>query len=173
MRARGCARDPGRHDTQRGLGERQQATSPFRDNRSRAVIESIGYEPLAIPGVMTPSEVRATSNDGLRGVPREQKMLTGHLPRVIYHQMYNHTKIKRMYGIDKGLYLCVKPSGSYRGTSLIRNPPPLGPYCRPVPRALWLSQEGGRFLTSEVPLYGGVRAGTHLGDSGRHATNAG
>jgi len=25
---------------------------------------------------------------GLRGVPREQKMLEGHLPRVIYHQVY-------------------------------------------------------------------------------------
>ena len=24
----------------------------------------------------------------LRGVPREQKMLKGHLPRVIYHQVY-------------------------------------------------------------------------------------
>ena len=27
----------------------------------------------------------------------------------------------------------------YRGTSLIRNCPPLGPYSRPVPRALWWS----------------------------------
>ena len=26
-------------------------------------------------------------------VPREQKMLKGHLPRVIYHQMYEYTKI--------------------------------------------------------------------------------
>ena len=29
----------------------------------------------------------------LGGVPREQKMLTGHLPRVIYHQVYQYTKI--------------------------------------------------------------------------------
>ena len=29
----------------------------------------------------------------LDGVPREQKMLKGHLPRVIYHQVYQHTKI--------------------------------------------------------------------------------
>ena len=28
------------------------------------------------------------------GVPREQKMLKGHLPRVIYHQVYLYTKIK-------------------------------------------------------------------------------
>jgi len=28
----------------------------------------------------------------LGGVPREQKMLKGHLPRVIYHQVYQYTK---------------------------------------------------------------------------------
>jgi len=28
---------------------------------------------------------------------------------------------------------------AYRGTSLIRNRPTLGPYSRPMPRALWLS----------------------------------
>jgi len=29
-----------------------------------------------------------TVSDRPGGVPREQKMLTGHLPRVIYHQVY-------------------------------------------------------------------------------------
>ena len=29
--------------------------------------------------------------------------------------------------------------GPYRGTSLKRNRPPLGPYSRPMPRALWWS----------------------------------
>jgi len=29
----------------------------------------------------------------VEGVPREQKMLKGHLPRVIYHQAYKYTKI--------------------------------------------------------------------------------
>ena len=28
------------------------------------------------------------------GVRREQRMLKGHLPRVMYHQMYQHTKIE-------------------------------------------------------------------------------
>ena len=37
-----------------------------------------------------------------------------------------------------------------RGTSLIRNNPTLGPYSRPVPRALWWSWGGVRM--SEVPL---------------------
>ena len=40
----------------------------------------------------------------------------------------------------------------YRGTSLIRNSPLLGPYSRTVPRALWWPWGGGVFLMSEVPL---------------------
>ena len=31
---------------------------------------------------------RGARNEVERGVPREQKMLEGHLPRVIYHQVY-------------------------------------------------------------------------------------
>jgi len=42
---------------------------------------------------------------------------------------------------------------SYRGTSLIRNNPPVGPYCSPPPKGLWLYEGGGLFLMSEVPLY--------------------
>ena len=41
----------------------------------------------------------------------------------------------------------------YRGASLIRNCPLLGPYSRPMPGPLWWSGGGGRFLMSEVPLY--------------------
>ena len=44
----------------------------------------------------------------------------------------------------------------YRGTSLIRNSLPLGPFSRTLPRALWWSWGGGRFLMSEVPLYMGT-----------------
>ena len=40
----------------------------------------------------------------------------------------------------------------YRGTSLIRKRLSLGPYSRPMPRALWWSEEGGLLLMSEVPL---------------------
>ena len=40
----------------------------------------------------------------------------------------------------------------YRSTSLIRKRPPLGPYRRPIPRVIWGSQGGGRFLMGEVPL---------------------
>ena len=32
--------------------------------------------------------------DSEGGVPREQKMLKGHLTRVIYHQVYQYAKIK-------------------------------------------------------------------------------
>ena len=42
---------------------------------------------------------------------------------------------------------------AYRGTSLIRNSPLLGPYSRAVSRA----QVGGVFLMSEVPLNRRVR----------------
>ena len=41
----------------------------------------------------------------------------------------------------------------YRGASLIRNSPPLGPYSRTKPRALWWSWGGNLFLMSEVSLY--------------------
>ena len=41
----------------------------------------------------------------------------------------------------------------YRGTSLIRNCPPLGPCSRTMPRALCWPQGGGLFLMNEVPLY--------------------
>ena len=41
---------------------------------------------------------------------------------------------------------------AHRGTSLIINCLPLGPYSRPMPRALEWSQGGGGVLMSEVPL---------------------
>ena len=43
-----------------------------------------------------------------------------------------------------------------KGTSLIRNNHYLGPYSRTVPRALWWSHAGARFLVSEVPLQDGA-----------------
>ena len=41
----------------------------------------------------------------------------------------------------------------YRATSPIRNSAPVGPYSGTMPRALWWSRRGPRFLMSEVPLY--------------------
>ena len=43
-------------------------------------------------------------------------------------------------------------SPAYRGTLLIRDSAPLGPYCRPMPRVLGRSQGGGLFLMCEVPI---------------------
>ena len=40
-----------------------------------------------------------------------------------------------------------------RGTSLIRNSAPLGPYSRTKHRALWWPSGGWRFLMNEVALY--------------------
>ena len=47
----------------------------------------------------------------------------------------------------------VRPAAMYRGTSLIRNRPTLGPYRRPMLRVQGGSQGGGCFLMGEVPLY--------------------
>ena len=44
-------------------------------------------------------------------------------------------------------------SARYKGTSLIRKHPPLGPYSKDMPRPLWRSKGERRFVISEVPLY--------------------
>jgi len=41
-----------------------------------------------------------------------------------------------------------------RGATLTRKRHPLGPYRRRMPRVLWGSYGGGRFLMGEVPLQG-------------------
>jgi hypothetical protein len=40
----------------------------------------------------------------------------------------------------------------YRGTSLTRNNPSIGPYSWLMPRALWWFRGGRMFLMREVPL---------------------
>jgi len=83
-------------------------------------------------------------------VPREQKMLKGHLPRVIYHQAYQYTKSiqqgrkrRNAFPVWVGAPLLESEfpnyhiQESYRGTSLIRN-------C--------FLRLGGQVLVSEVPL---------------------
>ena len=87
-----------------------------------------------------------STSDRLRvgWVPREQKMLKGHLPRVIHHQVYQYTKIVPLRSRVAGIHIIRKPGvlavtlhqKQYRGTSLIRKRFPLGPYGRPIPRAL-------------------------------------
>ena len=47
----------------------------------------------------------------------------------------------------------VFPQPPNRGTSLIRNSAPLGPYGRNMPKALWWSWGDWMFLMSEAPLY--------------------
>ena len=48
----------------------------------------------------------------------------------------------------------VRTLSEYRGTSLIRNSAPLGPYSGNMPRALWCSQGWELFLMSGVPHVG-------------------
>ena len=52
-------------------------------------------------------------------------------------------------GKEPGLTQLVTP---YRGTSVIRNTPLLGPYRRTIPSVILWSKGGGLFLMSEVLL---------------------
>ena len=47
---------------------------------------------------------------------------------------------------------CGLESRAYRGTSLITNSAPLGPYSRNMPRALWWSWGGVLYLMRQVSL---------------------
>ena len=49
---------------------------------------------------------------------------------------------------------CMHGAGEcvYRGTSLIRNSTPLGPYSRPISRALWWSERGELIFISKLLL---------------------
>ena len=54
-----------------------------------------GLDPLLCPGQPWSFQDSVNSH-GERlegGVPREQKMLKGHLPRVIHHKAYSYTKM--------------------------------------------------------------------------------
>ena len=55
------------------------------------------------------------------------------------------------------------------GTSLIGNRTHLGPYSRTMPRALWGAYGDGRFLMSEVPLYGACHGLTTKKETLLHA----
>ena len=54
-------------------------------------------------------------------------------------------------GVGQPRLVCA-PGEAYRGTSLIRNSVPLGPYSRKLPRAFWRPSGGELFLLSEVHL---------------------
>ena len=65
-------------------------------------------------------------------------------------------------GHNKGVMLCSLFHPSFRivtGCLVLQGylaqekcPPPLGPYSRPMPRTLWWSYGGMRFLVSQSPL---------------------
>ena len=60
----------------------------------------------------------------------------------------------------------------YRGTSLTRNTPLLGPYSTTTPRVIWWSQGGGMFLMNDVPLYPGVFMFSDPGTNSRNVVTA-
>ena len=57
---------------------------------------AVSYERGTPVGMLEPLiDAGLVGSTALGGVPREQKMLKGHLPRVIYHLVYWYTKIIR------------------------------------------------------------------------------
>ena len=69
-----------------------------------------------------------------------------------YRRQANPKRVERRFELCvPHPFLCVQHA-SYRGTSLIRTPPPLGPYSGTIPRVVWWSKGGGLFLMSKVPL---------------------
>jgi hypothetical protein len=76
-----------------------------------------GFQPRSCPEIRAKRATIAAHSLG--GLPREQKMLKGHLPRVIYHQVYNaceHTKVKGSQPVETALSTAVRmySSGRYR-----------------------------------------------------------
>ena len=62
-------------------------------------------------------------------------------------------------GCDESISKLRPGDRDYRGASLIRNTPLLGPHSRTIPRVVRWSYGGGLFLMSEVPLYAGSGPG--------------
>ena len=54
---------------------------------------------MLLSGVEHPT-LRQKPTVALGGLPREQQMLKGHLPRVIYHQVYSYTKTTGIQDTD-------------------------------------------------------------------------
>jgi len=59
-----------------------------RDAHRRLRLSWCGTQESPTTNYCTRFSSGPASKAGLGGVPREQKMLKGHLPRVIYHQVY-------------------------------------------------------------------------------------
>ena len=60
----------------------------------------------------------------MRGVLREKKMLKGHLPKVIYHQVYLYAKMQALKVFSSR---SAAVHVLYRGNSIIRNSLPQDP----------------------------------------------
>jgi len=86
----------------------------------------VNFCPLLLPPLVRLHLRRAPISSQVKsrflgGVPREQKMLEGHLPRVIYHQVYQFTKIHKSLPTVPSQFACrdcCLPPVSTRGTAL-------------------------------------------------------
>ena len=83
-------------------------------------------------------------NKKLRALRHPRAQTLGYIE--VYDQVADSPRARRAV-IRRNL------TASYRGTLLIKNRRPLGTYSRTMPRALWGSKGGERFLVSETLLY--------------------
>ena len=94
------------------------------------------------------------SSDGYPKKKEVRKKAVGHPKKNETREKIDDTSTFAFVSFFSAANRCENRSTAeaYRGTSLIRNSPLLGPYSRTVFRALWWPQGGGVFLMSEVPL---------------------
>jgi len=98
----------------------------------------------------------------LGGVPREQKMLKGHPPRVIYHQVYSYTKITSSTGSSalaprsQGASSAIK--GDDKGVAPPLNTEVATPLDDPGARSAPAAREDARAIGDRDPAVGDVRA---------------
>ena len=92
---------------------RRRASWATRESTSRSlppppycpIASGAGVTPVRTSEVIDSGLVRSTA---LGGVPREQKMLKGHLTRVIHHRVYYYTKIIRTLDFAISERICWK-----------------------------------------------------------------
>jgi len=75
-----------RADLERGVGAFALGERAGLDDQLRRANRDHVAQIQAVPARLIDSGLVGSTDLG--GVPREQKMLTGHLPRVIHHQVY-------------------------------------------------------------------------------------
>ena len=106
------------------------------------------WEPQHISVTPEPSTaLQALGGNTLRGGPSRDRGVLSHL-------FFPHTSLACDFSINSPTSGCSggrRSVGAYRGTSLIRNSEPLGPYSRLCPGLYGAPKRGGCFLCARYP----------------------